>query len=112
MARVRHWNEGLEGRSIGLQGGGLTGRLGSSAVEGNPPLPWAGPGSSDMFHLTPRSCHLLCPAAAELADCSNKLIELQLANETNANALGECRSNLTGVESQYQDCLRRAASSR
>ena len=69
------------------------------------------PCTSALHGASSSLSHLPCPPAAELADCSNKLLDLQQANETNANALGECRSHLTGVESLYSDCLRRTSGS-
>ena len=51
--------------------------------------------------LLPRSLPMRPRCAAEYTSCQNELITLRIANETNANAAGECQSHLADVERSY-----------
>ncbi|PRW60681.1 SH3 domain [Chlorella sorokiniana] len=46
-------------------------------------------------------------ANEEYVACANQLISLQIANETNAQAAGECQGQLADVERSYQECITR-----
>lgn len=63
---------------------------------------WCAVPALSTIHMAAPTC-----AADEYVTCANDLITCKIANETNANAAGECQSQLSDVEHSYQECMSR-----